>query len=195
MPDQLPSGDPRTVWRNQAQEKFEVNMQQFLNRRAQELSSKTRSEIITSLVAVCSFLAVIVWRFSFPTEPGEQMLIGLIVAWILVSLYMFRDRIRVLVRPPTDAAAATGLDYYRHELERRRDHLGNAWLWHGPMLLACLVLLWTIAGKAWPSPHLLKNTLPFVIFLGVWIALGIYLRRRQRKEIQREIEEVELLRK
>src|SRR5687768_3567273 len=151
MPDQLPSGDPRTVWRNQAQEKFEVNMQQFLNRRARELSSKTRSEIIGSVIAACSFLAVMMWRFSFASEPVERVLIAIVIAWILVSLYLFRDRIRGRGLPPGDAAAATGLEYYRNELERRRNHLGNTWIWHGPMFLACLFFLWIIAGKAWPG--------------------------------------------
>jgi hypothetical protein len=192
MPDQLPTADPRSVWKNQTQEKFEMNMQQFLNRRAQELSSKTRSDIIASVAAVSFFLAVIVWRFSLATEPLQQLVIGFIVAWVLVSLYWFRDRFRS-APPRADAPAATGLDYYRTALERRRDHLKNAWIWYGPILLASAFFIVTIAGKVWPSARLLRNMLPFTILLAVWIVFGAQIRRRQRREIQREIDEIDLL--
>ena len=43
-------------------------------------------------------------------------------------------------RAPT-RVASTGMEYYRRELERRRDHLRNAWVWHGPLLLACFMLI------------------------------------------------------
>jgi len=130
-------------------------------------------------------VAVMAWRFGPDVGSLQQIGFAVVIAWILVSLYWFRDL--VWGRDAASAVAATGLDYYRKELERRRDHLRNAWVWHGPLLLACLILVATLAGKA--LPHM-ERMLPFVALLAVWVVAAYWGRRKQASEIQREIDEI-----
>jgi uncharacterized membrane protein YqjE len=106
-----------------------------------------------------------------------------------------RRRIWGAREPAPDAAAAASMDYYRTELKERRDHLRSLWLWHGPMLLACFVFLGAVLGRVWPVYQRMVNVLPFVALLLVWSVLNLWQRRRQAKELERELEELDQLRR
>lgn len=131
------------------------------------------------------------WRFAPAYDRLQEVGFAAVIAWAVVSLYWFRRRIwrRNPARP--DAIAATGLEYYRKELEQRRDHLRNAWLWHGPLFLACMVLIVVLMGKAFPGSARLRSVLPLVVLLAVWTVFGLTRRLRQARELQREIDEIE----
>jgi hypothetical protein len=185
--------DPGVVWRSQPREKLEMNLQHFLTRRTQELYSRTRSEIITSIAATVFFVAMIVWRFAGDLDRLLQLGFVLVIVWLILSLYWFRDRIGRRVPQRTKMVAATGVEYYRNELEYRRDHLKSAWLWQGPMFLAVIIFLAILVGKALPNMERLRNMLPFVLLLTIWTFMGFMLRRRHAKQIQQEIDELSSL--
>jgi hypothetical protein len=191
MPDEWGAKDPGDLWRNQPEEKLAVNVQQLVNRRTLELYSSTRSEILMSAGAALFFVAVMAWRFASVQHWLPRLGFGVAVAWVLLTLYRFRDRIWRRDTPRADAAAATGLEYYRAELERRRDHLRNAWFWHGPLLLACLVVVLTFAGAAFPGFERLQSVLPLALLLAAWTVAGITRRRRRAMEIQRELDAID----
>jgi drug/metabolite transporter (DMT)-like permease len=118
----------------------------------------------------------------------SRVALGAAIAWVVISLYRFRRRIwRRPSRP--DAIAATCLEYYRQELEQRRDHLRRAWLWHGPLFLACMVLIAILTGNAFSGYQPLRNVLPLLVLLALWTGFGFWRRRRQAKDLQREIDE------
>jgi hypothetical protein len=177
--------DPGAIWRNQPEERLEMTVEQLMTRRAQQLHSMTRSEIVTAIAGTLFFVGVVAWRFAGAQQPLLQVGLALVVAWIAVSAYWFRDRFR------GQAFAATCLEYYRKELERRRDHLRNAWLWHGPLLLACLILVATLMGNAFPSYQRLAKMAPFLILLATWVAYGVWRRRRAARALQQEIDELD----
>jgi hypothetical protein len=185
MPDE-PIKDPGVVWRNQPKEKLDMNLQNLVNRRTQQLHARTQTEII-GVVAAVLFMAMLAWRFPSAMGPFQLFGFALLIVWILGSLYWFRDRVwrRAL---PADSLAMTGLEYYRRELERRREHLKKAWLWQSPLLLACLIF---VVSKVYPNFERLKNALPFIILLAIWTVIGIGLRRREDKALQGEIAELE----
>lgn len=187
------AGDPGAVWRSQPAEKQEIDLRHFLNRRTEELYATTRSEIIMSIAAAVFLAAVMAWRFSLAHNRLLQLGFGLIVAWILYSLYWFRQRIWRPVPPQGDAIAASGLEYYRKALERRRDHLRNSWLWNGPLLLACLMLVFTFIGRAFPAYGRPLSVLPLLILLALWTGFGVKRRHDQAREIQQEIDEIRSL--
>ena len=110
------------------------------------LYASTRSEILMSIGAALLLVAVTALRFLQIANTLEEIGCALVVVWVAVTLYRLRGRIwrREAARP--DAAAATGADYYRKELERRRDHLRDAWLWDGPLFLACVILAGVWSG-------------------------------------------------
>src|SRR5439155_4908920 len=177
MSDQTGAKDPGAIWRDQPEEELEVNLEQIVNRRTEELYSSTRSEIVMSIGAALLFVGVMAWRFAPAYDRLQGVGFAAVIVWVVISLYRFRRRIwgRRPSRP--DTVAAAGLEYYRKELERRRDHLRNAWLWHGPLFLACTILITIlIRGKALQP---LRNVLPLVVLLAVWTGFGFRRRRRQ----------------
>jgi hypothetical protein len=193
MSEQSREKDPGMVWRGQPEEKLPVNLHQLVNRRTQELYSSTRSEIIMSVLAALFFIAVLSWRLGPDQHRLQHLGIAVTIVWILASLYRFRDRIWRKDRPGRDALAATGVEYYRKELERRRDHLRNEWLWHGPLFLASTILVATILGKVYPGPERLLSALPLIILLVGWTAAGMRRRRHQASGLQRDIDEIDRL--
>ena len=190
MSDEAGAKDPGAIWKNQPEERRAVNLEQIMKRRTDELDFSTRSEILMSIGAALLFIGVMAWRLG----PGHDRLVQVgyaaAIAWVAISLYRFRRRIwRRPSRP--DAKAASGLEYYRKELEERRDHLRRAWIWHGPLFLACVILIAMWMGNTLSGYQPLRNVLPLVILLAVWTGFGFWRRRAQAKEIQREIDESE----
>ena len=185
-----PSGakDPGAIWREQPEERRTVDLEQILKQRTDELYSSTRSEILMSILAALLFFCVVAWRLGPASGRLQQVGFAAAILWVIVSLYWFRYRIRRPSRP--DAAAAAGLEYYRAELERRRDHLKNEWLWHGPLALACVTLVAILTGRVFSGYQPLRNVLPLLVLLAAWTAFTIRRRRRQAKELQREIDEL-----
>lgn len=193
MSDQTRGKDPGAIWRDQPEETLAMNLEQIVNRRTEELYSSTRSEILMSIVAALLFVGVVAWRIAPAHDRLPEIGFAAVIAWVVISLYWFRRRIwrRDASRP--DMVAATGLEHYRRELERRRDHLRNGWLWHGPLFLACMILIAILVAKTFQGYQSLRNVLPLVVLLAVWTGFGLMRRRRQAKELQREIDEIEPL--
>jgi hypothetical protein len=188
MSEDLKVRDPGAVWRNQPAEQRPVTTEQFMNRRTRELHSSTRTEILLSISAALFFVAVICWQLTSVGVRIPRLELGAVIVWILISLYWFRGWI--WRAEPKDAFAATGLAYYRKELERRRDHLRNAWIWHGPLLLACLTLAAVWIGEAFPGFRRWRNVAPPIVLLAAWTAFSIWRRRIQANELQKEIDEL-----
>lgn len=188
MPDESRPHDPRVIWKEQPKEDTPVVVDRVMNRRTQQLHASTRSEIVMSILAALFFVAVLAWRL--PTAGFALAPVGLAAAalWIAITAFRFRKIIRGSGSPPD--TASTGLAYYRRELEIRRDHLRNAWLWHGPLLLAVLLFLASFAGRTFPGMDRFRNAAPLFLILVPWIIIGIQRRFRQAADIQREIDEI-----
>ena len=191
MSDRTRAKDPGAIWRDQPEEETQVHLEQIVNRRTEELSSATRSEILMSLGAALLFAGVMAWRFAPAHDRLLEIGFAAVIAWTAISLYWFRRRIwrRGPARP--DAMAAPGLEYYRQQLEQRRDHLRNAWLWHGPLFLACGILIAILTGKESPVMVPLRSVLPLAVLLVAWTGFGLTRRRRRARELQREMDEID----
>ena len=176
--------DAGAMWREQPEEGTEVRLEEIVNRRTEDLYRSTRSEILVSIGAALLFVGITAWRLAPGLERLQVVGFGAAIVWVVVCLYRFRGRIWGDAARP-DARAASGVDYYRAELAQRRDHLRRAWLWHGPLLLACVVLAGTDSGYR----HL-RDVWPLVAVLAVWTGYGWVRRHRQAREIQREMDEI-----
>jgi hypothetical protein len=190
MPEESEDKDPGAVWKSQPEENIPVKLDYLITRRTRELYSSTRSEIMISIGAAVLFAAVAAWRLAWARDRFVQFGLTAIVVWVLISLPWFRRRLRREESQASDALAVTGLEHYRKELEQRRDHLRNEWIWHGPLILACLTLVAVLIGRAFHGFQRLENILPLVILLGVWTGVGLRRRLRQAAELQREIDEI-----
>ena len=177
----------KAAWLNQPDEEVPVDVEHIHGRRTWELFSTTRSEILSSIGAALFFASVMAWRFA--SERDRLMQFGCVgvAMWAAVTLICFRNSIRRNT-PHPDALARTGLEHYRAELLRRRDHLRSAWIWHGPLLLACILSAAVLADRIVPGR--LWDALPVVLLLAGWAAFGIKHRLRQAAELQSEIDEI-----
>ena len=109
------------------------------------------------------------------------------IVWAAVTVFRFRESIR-RHEPQPDALARTGLEHYRAELLRRRDHLRSAWIWHGPLLLACILSAATLTRRIVPGR--LWDALAVFLLLAGWAVIGINRRVRQEAELRQEIDEI-----
>jgi hypothetical protein len=192
MSESTRSKDPTALWKGQPEERLAVNLEQIVNRRTAELYASTRSEILMSIVAALLLVAVTLLRFGQFRNRIEEAACVLVLVWVAITLY----RVRARIWPPSaspDAAAASGADYYRRELEHRRDHLRDAWLWHGPLFLACLILTGILGWNSGFSARAgmpLDRISPLLVLLALWVGYGLRRRLRQAREIQCEIDEL-----
>ena len=177
----------RAAWLNQPEENIPVDIEHIHRRRTRELFSTTRSEIISSIGAALFFAGIIAWRFTPERDRLVVFACAGVIVWAAVTVFRFRDSIRRHV-PQPDALARTGLQHYRTELVRRRDHLRSAWIWHGPLLLACILSAATLTRRIVPGR--LRDALPVFLLLAGWAVIGIKRRVRWAAELQQEIDEI-----
>jgi len=186
MSDESCTQDPRGLWREQPQEVRPVLPAEFLQRRMRDLSASTRSEILTSAASALLFLALLAWRFEIIRDKWVLASFALIVVWAALTVYRHRKQ---LWRSDAELASP-GVDYYRAELERRRAHLRDPWLWHGPLALACVTLAAVGIRKVVPGWQRFISVLPLLAALVVWSVMGVRRRLRQAAAIQEEIDEI-----
>ena len=177
----------RAAWLNQPEEDIPVDIERIHRRRTWELFSTTRSEIISSIGAALFFAGIVAWRFAPEGDHLVQFGCAGVIVWAAVTAFRFRYSIGRRT-PQPGALARTGLEHYRAELLRRRDHLRSAWIWHGPLLLACILSAATLTKRIVPGR--LWDALPVFLLLAGWAVIGIKRRVRQAAELQQEIDEI-----
>ncbi len=177
----------RAAWLNQPEEAIPVDIERIHRGRAWALFSTTRSEIISSIGAALFFAGIMAWRFA--PERDRLVLFGCagVIVWAAVTVFRFRNSIRRHA-PQPDALARTGLEHYCVELLRRRDHLRSAWIWHGPLLLVCILSAATLTKRIVPGR--LRDMVPVFLVLAGYAVIGIKRRVRQAAELQQEIDEI-----
>lgn len=184
-PDPL---DLRDLWRSQPGENLPLPSPRDLASRSARLFATTRSEILTAIAAMLFFAVVLALRFG--TDRRTLAAIALAALWVIMTLCFFRRRVW---SPPVDVLAASGAEFYRLELEERRKHLLNPWLWYGPLVLSCITLA-AVAHSAGALARLrLPQVAPMLFVLVLWTALSIRRRRREAAALARELDQLPAL--
>ncbi|HXS93357.1 MAG TPA: hypothetical protein VN736_02065 [Candidatus Limnocylindrales bacterium] len=178
MPDEIGA-----IWRGQPEEGTNVELSDTFRRRAAALHASTRGEVLASIAAAVLLAGVTAWRFGEMPDKKMWIALGAVAAWVAISLARFR---RWSGASETDIAAP-GVEYYRRELERRRDHLRNAWIWHGPLILACAIFATVVWGSGNSG---VERAAPLLVLLAAWVGFGVWRRLRLAGEIQRELGEL-----
>jgi hypothetical protein len=189
MHEPAPPPDVKTLWLDQPEEEASVVSPENLDSRTTYLFATTRSEIAMGLGAALFFACIVAWRMSLDLLVGTSL--ALLAIWILVTLFRLRKGLWSSPKPSGAVAfTASGIEFYRSQLERRHKHLKNAWLWYGPLLLACITL--TAAGFS-TAPgifRLLQRVWPLLLVLLVWTAFSSRRRHKQAEEIRQEIDDL-----
>lgn len=190
MPNESPMNDPRNVWQNQPREEFSVSTD-LLRDKANRLYAKGR---FMALFGLCTglvggvFFAVVALRAH---ESLARLGLGLISVWAFYLAYQSyrRDRPSEL---EAGAPVGASLEFYRTELEKRRDHLRHFWRRTG--LPLCFLGLALVVGPAlvlaFKAPRLLVNAIPFFVLMMGWGVAVVVMNRRERASLARDIEEL-----
>jgi uncharacterized membrane protein YfcA len=186
----MASDFPQKIWQGQPTEPLKMSSSE-LRHRALKRQSRARFEAGVSMiigVVLCVFFA---WTFTRAHTVLARMGWGLLSLWGINAAYHAYKWIwpRNLAQ---DAAISTCLEFYRRELERRRDYLRYRWWRLGlPFVLLGMAMVIVGTGAQNASPHPLLNTLPFFVVLAIWAVAFFALKKKLGAEnLQQEIEEL-----
>jgi len=191
MPDEFP--DPKKIWQEQPTEVTRMSLEE-IRRKAHQFHSRGRLKALTAIVIGIALCGV------FAATAAKPQYLVLRIGWGILSLWALYGAYQAYkwIWPSSlaaDATLSTSLDFYRRELERRRDYVRHIWrksgLWLCFLGLALVVVPALIA--ALETPRLLVNAVPFFLLLSTWFVAFIYIRRRDQRTLQREIDELDAL--
>ena len=190
MPSEFPINDLRSVWQNQQTEPLKMSANE-LRTRAQQRQSKARFEARLSIVIGLACSVFFAWTFTRAHEALARMGWGLLSLWgIYAAFHAYK-----WIRPqnlPQDAPINRCLEFYRRELERRRDYLRHRWWRSGlPFCILGMVMVIVGTGARKVPPHPLLNAIPFLGLLAVWAVVFRFVKKKLGQEnLQQEIEEL-----
>jgi hypothetical protein len=189
-----PTNDIRTKWQNQPNEPNGIPVEE-IREKAQKLQRKARREVLLFYAFALLFVVFFGRSFARTHETLPRIGLSLLIAWSLYFPYQAQKRIW----PRSSAAkvaSTTSLDFYRRELERRRDYARHVWQWLlGPIFFSLGIFLLPAVIKAIQNPRLWLNLLPFGLLLAIWSALYCPLRKRELRKLQWEIDALDTLQK
>jgi hypothetical protein len=112
------------------------------------------------------------------------------LAWSVAGLY-FMTRGLWSAALPGDAGLSTGLEYCRQAIRQQIELQRRALVWSiGPVLLAVGGLILGLAMIPRGARGIFPNALPFLTFVVAWIAAYSFVRLRERRKLQRELQEL-----
>lgn len=142
-------------------------------------------------VAFVSFC--LVWH-RYPKDVLIRLGLGLTVAAVLYMLWQLRKR-SPLRRLSAEMGIASCLDFYRTELERRRDYHRRLW-WDIAPAIPGVVILWVAIAHIHPS-HLRHPGWNLVGVIAVSVLIVLYFWRQsatRARKLQCEIDQLNALR-
>lgn len=190
MPSDFPMKDPQEIWQNQPTEPLKMSASD-LRRKALVRQSKARLEALSTIIIGIILCVVFAWSFARAHAMLARM------GWGLLSLCMIYAAYHAYkwIWPqslPEEAPISTCLEFYRRELERRRDYPHRWWRSGLPLLLLLgMVMAGVGTGARNAPPHPFLNALPFLLVLAIWAVAFLFMRKKLgRENLQQEIEEL-----
>lgn len=181
--------DPKQVWQSQPTEASTMTLEK-IQRKAQELHAKTREELRKQMAVLLFGVAFSVFGILRDNDPAPRTAFVVAIVWALAGQYALN---RGMWSPaaPADAALTPSLDFYRREIQRRRYLFRRVLGWSlGPLLLAIAAFSGPIVMIGIRNTGMIPNMLPFFVLLLLWVGAFFVLRMRARKDLQREIDEL-----
>lgn len=190
MPNDVPDGDPKELWRSQPTERPSMTLK-LIQARARELHARTRRKLRATLAGplIVLFFCAFVLRTFSPMLLVLGPLCACAFVWSMIGLY-FLNRGMWSSEMPGDAGLSPGLAFCRRELQRQKDLLHRVLLWSfGPVMAAMGTFIFALI-VATRNRGLFPNGLPFLILVVVWIVAYFGTRLREQRHLQFEIEEL-----
>lgn len=185
MTSKQPMDDPRTLWQGQPGERTPVSIED-LGRRNRRLLREARRDMVATMAAVASLLLLPRWVPAVQMGLWYDLAQSATAAWALLALLLLRKRLWPGLPPPA-AVAVPGMEHFRAELARRRDHLRLAWLWRAPAVAALLLFVVSFASLALGQRGSIRPVLPLLAVSSVWVVLLAAQTLRQVRRLDAEI--------
>lgn len=191
MADDLPENDPRKIWQDQPKEPSTVTLK-MIRMKVQDLRTKTRRNLWGSWAGPLAVggLSAYGIKLVHGLFPVLEAAFVFAIVWSLAGVYFLNRGMRSAAMPG-DAALSTGLEFYRREVERLRVLNDRLLLWSfGPIVLAIATfILFLVLVSRGKIGEILKG-MPFFILIVIWMFGYFFLRTRERRELQREIDDL-----
>ena len=191
MQDNFPENDPRKIWQDQPKEPSTVTLK-MIRMKVQDLRTKTRRNLWGSWAGPLAVggLSAYGIKLVHGLFPVLEAAFVFAIVWSLAGVYFLNRGMRSAAMPG-DAALSTGLEFYRREVERLRVLNDRLLLWSfGPIVLAIATfILFLVLVSRGKIGEILKG-MPFFILIVIWMFGYFFLRTRERRELQREIDDL-----
>ena len=192
--ESLPNDRLKRVWQNQPSEGMRMSVdeiRQGAGKFERKIYWRNAREYVAGLVVVV-FLGFEFWRTS---DALARVAFGLIIAGVLYLIWHLHRR-GSSQSLPADLGLASGVEFYRRELERQRDLLQSVWSWYlGPVIPGLAVL--TVAEARANSGHLRHFGAGLsainLLFIALLFVLIGWLNRRGARSLQNQIDELNAL--
>ncbi|MGO8816999.1 MAG: hypothetical protein ACLQVG_20350 [Terriglobia bacterium] len=190
MTNEPPPNDRlKSIWQNQPTEGIQMSIDEIRSRAGKfqtNVSWRNAREYVAAVIVV-SIFAFDFWRTS---DVLARVAFGLIIAGAIYVMWHLHQQ-GAARSVPAELGIASGLEFYRRELERQRDLLRSVWSWYlGPMLPGLVVLMLARARNGplglWRIG--LTSALIAVIFVSAW-----WLNDRAARKLQSRIDELNAL--
>ena len=190
MANEPAMNDPRTIWQNQPKEPFKMSVDE-MGRRARRFQMKARFQVVYSIVVGLSICVFFAWNSIRAHELLSRTGFGVLSVWGIYAAYQAYKWIWPSNLLP-GAPVSTSLEFYRSELERRRDYRLHVWRRSG--LTFCFLGLALALAPAFiaalDNPRILLNAAPFFALLAIWFLAFFYGKKRGHNKLQQEIDEL-----
>jgi hypothetical protein len=185
----MPNDLPQNLWQDQPTEEFAMTLNE-VRRKAEAFHKKTRLRVLTMMIIGLALL--VVFSRSSIREPHSMPR----AAWALLALGSAIMAVQSYrwqwPRNRAFDSAETGLRAYRQELKKHRDYSSRIWRLSGlPVVFLGVALL--VVPPLLANPAAASKAVPFFALLVIWFAIFIPQRRRQERQLQRDIDELNAL--
>src|ERR1035441_557409 len=190
MRNDPPISDAQAIWQNHSTEEITMSLEQFRHK-AKYLQVKARWTAIANYVTYCAALAFLGFQYTRVPNPISRAGLVLLAAGALYVVWRAHKQLWPL-SPAPNISASTGLEAYRRELQRSRDHSRNVWRMVAPLIPGSIVFalpgIAPLLRKVLENPKVvLTNALPFCVLFAIWLVFLLPVRRRKLRKIEGEI--------
>ena len=184
--------DPKTIWQQQRMEPSTMTLE-MIGQKARELRAETRRELFASITIALFVFAISVYGFPRTHSLALQLAFAFASAWALAG-QRFLHWGMWSGDLPAEVALNSGLEFYRRELKRRRRFFTSVLQWtFGPFVLSVCTITLELVGIGRNRNLRVRSIIPFCMVFGIWIVVFFIIRSRRQRDLQREIDELNLI--
>lgn len=160
-----------------------MTLEKMIRRRAQELRNRTGRELVGTLVSPAIVAGISGFGIAQGDNPMQRAAFAIATGWSVAGAFVM-NRGMWSGKRAENGASATGLAFYRREIERQRYVFGRVMQWSfAPVVLALGGLIAWLRER---GP--VAKMIPFLTLVVIWIAAILVMRRTRREDLEREID-------